>query len=314
MADIGFRLRSLLFENFNLKLLSLAFALVLYSVVHAAADAQRSIELSAVELPPPSNRVLMTQLPAHIRVTLRGPRSTLDDTRPEDIGSVQIDLRGGNEAHWTVDPSMIPVPPGLKVEQIALVLPSGQILPPSISLEWEDMIVRDVPVEVGVVGTPAAGFVVKGAPAADPAKVRAQGPKSEVSVVQRARAEAFDVTGLTEGTYQRWLAIELPKGKVTFDEQRVQASVEVGREVVERQFQKLPVSVLGIPKAKAQPAEVDARIACPPEVVRALRPEQVLPRVQVTSTAEHGSEVIAVQVSIDQCDVHVTPPSVIVRW
>jgi hypothetical protein len=314
VADVGYHVKSFVTENLNLKLLSLAFALVLYSLVHAAADAQRSIKLSAVVLPPPPNRVLMTPIPDYIRVTVRGPRSTLDDLHADDIGSVQLDLRGGNETRVTVDPTMLPVPPGLKVEQIEFVDVAGRVYPPSIDLVWEDTIVRDVPVEVGVVGTPAAGFVVKGAPAADPAKVRAQGPKSDVSVLQHARADGFDVTGLTEGTYSRWLAIEPAKGKVSFDEQRVKATVEVGREVVERQFQKVPVSVLGLPKAKAQPAEVDARIACPPEVVRALRPEQVLPRVQVVSTAEHGSEAIGVQIAIDQCEVHVTPPSVIVRW
>ncbi|MBV9948358.1 MAG: hypothetical protein JOZ69_16015, partial [Myxococcales bacterium] len=53
---------------------------------------------------------------------------------------------------------------------------------------------------------------------------------------------------------------------------------------------------------------------CPPEIVRALRPEQILPRVQVSATTDHGSDILPVQLTIDQCDVHVTPPSVIVRW
>ena len=39
-------LRSLVTENLNLKLLSLAFALVLYSLVHGSQEAQRSMLLS----------------------------------------------------------------------------------------------------------------------------------------------------------------------------------------------------------------------------------------------------------------------------
>ncbi len=304
---LGYQLRSLVTENLNLKLLSLAFALVLYSLVHGSQDAQRSLLLNVVALTPPesSNRVLMTSIPAQIRVTVRGPRSTLDDLHADDVGSVQLDLRGANETRWTFEPSTINVPPGLKVEQID---------PPAVDLQWEDLIVRDIPVEVGVVGTPAGGFMVRGAPGADPATVRARGPKSQLMLIQRARADAFDVTGLTEGKYTRQLAIEHPPGQVRYDVPSVSATVEVGREVAERPFTRVPVAVIGKPSTKAQPSEVDVRLSCPAEVVRALRPEQIVPRVQISSSSEHGSDALPVELSIDQCDVHVTPPNVIVRW
>lgn len=301
------QIRSLFVENLNLKALSLGFALVLYSLAHGSQEAQRSLLFSVVALTPSatSNRVLMTPIPAQIRVTVRGTKSALDDLHADDIANVQLDLHGGDETRVTFKPAMIPLPPGLKVEQID---------PPELDLAWEDVIVRDVPVEVGVVGTPATGFVVKAAPQSDPRVVRARGPKSEVLVVQRARADAFDVTGLTEGKYTRQLAVDRPPGRVTFDAPSVSATVEIGREVVERPFTKVPVAVIGHANAKAQPAEVDVRLACPPEVIRALRPEQIVPRVHVTATTEHGSDALPVQLAIDQCDVHLTPPGVIVRW
>ena len=56
------------------------------------------------------------------------------------------------------------------------------------------------------------------------------------------------------------------------------------------------------------------RLTCPPEVVRALRPEQIVPRVQAAGPADHGSEVLPVELAIDQCEVHLTPSTVIVRW
>jgi hypothetical protein len=307
MPAVAYQLRSLIVENLNLKLFSLAFALVLYSLAHGSQEAQRSLLLSVVALTPPetSNRVLMTPIPAQIRVTLRGPRSILDDLRPDDMANVQLDLHSGNEPRIAFDSTMIPVPPGLKVEQID---------PPTIDLSWEDVIARDVPVEVGVLGTPARGFVVKGAPLADPRVIRARGAKSEVLVVQRARADAFDVGGLTEGTYTRQLAIERAAGRVTLDATSISATVDIRREVVERPFTNVPVAVLGRSKAKAQPAEVDVRLACPPEVERALRPEQIVPRVQIGATSEHGSDALPVQLAIEQCEVHVTPPTVVVRW
>jgi hypothetical protein len=304
-VDLAY-LRAAAFENLSLKLLSFTVALALYAWVHGSQEAQRSIDLNIDTLPTgPSSRVLTTPIPPTIRVTVRGPRSTLDELRAENLRPIQLDLHGGNETRVTFDPSVISVPPGLKVEQID---------PPSIDLVWEDVIVRDIPVEVGVVGTPAAGYVVKGAPVADPKIVRARGPKTEVMVIQRVRAEAFDVTGLTEGKYPRQLAIDRPRPRVTYDTQSVSASVDIGREVVERPFTRVPVAVLGHPSVRVQPAEVDVRLTCPPEIVRALRPEQIVPRVQVAAAAEHGSDALPVQLTIDQCDVHVTPPTVVVHW
>src|ERR1700733_11127056 len=115
--DLAYRIRAMVTENLNLKLLSLAFALLFYSGVHGSQDAQRSLLLSVVALTPPesANRELVTPVPAQIRVTVRGPRSALDDVHADDIGNVQIDLRGGNETRVTFDPTMIPVPPGLRV-------------------------------------------------------------------------------------------------------------------------------------------------------------------------------------------------------
>ncbi|MGA2447903.1 MAG: CdaR family protein [Polyangiaceae bacterium] len=304
--DVGYQLRSLVAENLNLKLLSFAFALVLYSLVHGSQDAQRSLLLSVVTLTPhDDNRILMTPIPPQIHVTVRGPRQTLDDLRADDIGSVQIDLRNGKETRVTFLPSMVPIPPGVNVEQID---------PPAIDLAWEDVVVREVEVEVGVVGAPAPGFVLKGAPVVEPKAVRARGPSSEVAVVQRARLDPFDVTGLTEGKFTRQLALNRPLGRVTFEVPSVAATVEVARQVVERSFPRVPVALIGRTGVKAQPAEVDVRLACPPEIVRSLRPEQIVPRAQVVDAADHGAAALPVELAVDQCDVHMTPTSVIVRW
>jgi hypothetical protein len=262
--------------------------------------------LSVVALTPhDDNRILMTPIPPQIHVTVRGSRQTLDDLRADDIGSVQIDLRNGKETRVTFLPSMVPVPPGVKVEQID---------PPAIDLAWEDVVVREVEVEVGVVGAPAPGFILKGAPIVEPKAVRARGPSSEVAVVQRARVDPFDVTGLTEGKFTRQLALNRPLGRVTFEVPSVAATIEVARQVVERSFPRVPVALIGRTGLKAQPTEVDVRLACPPDIVRSLRPEQIVPRAQVVDTTDHGAEALPVQLAVDQCDVHVTPTSVIVRW
>jgi len=155
---------------------------------------------------------------------------------------------------------------------------------------------------------------VKGVPVSDPANVRVRGPKSEVAVLQHARADAFDVAGLTESSYTRMLAIDRPTGHLTFDIRSVSVTTQITRELAEKAFTKIPVVVVGQAKGKTIPTDVDVRISCPPDIVHALRPEQILPRVEETSTAASGSESRPVVVTIDKCEVHVTPEVVVVRW
>jgi YbbR domain-containing protein len=304
--DVADRVRGFFFENLNLKLLSFAFALVLYSLVHDAQDAQRMVDVGVVVRMPPdsANRMLVSQSASKVRVTLRGSRASLDDIHVDDIGTLQIDAHGGTEKEIRIDPLMVHVPPGVRVEQVD---------PPSIDLVWEDEIVRDVPIEVSVVGSPASGYVVKGVPVAEPDRVRVRGAKSEVMTLQHARAEAFDVSGLTEGSYARELAID-KRGGLKYDASGVRVTTVIMRELVERPFMKLPVAVLGSTKAKAQPAEVDVRLTCPPEILRALRPEQVVPQVEVKSKDPSGAISVPVAVNVDRCEAHVMPTSVIVRW
>lgn len=302
------RIRAALTENLSLKLLSFAVALILYSLVHSGQDAQRTISVGLVVLPPPesANRVLVSQLPPEIRVTLRGPRSVIDDLRAGDLGDVQVDLRSGQDKRVVFDATMLRLPAGIRVDRFD---------PSSVEFAWEDEIVRDVPVQVGVVGTPAPGYVVKGAPTPEPRDVRVHGPKSEVLVLQHARADAFDVTGLVEGTYNRALALDKPAGRMTYETSTVSVSVEIAREVAERSFTKLPVFVVGVPKGKTQPPEIDVRLVCPPDVVHSLRAEQLVPQVTVPNGAPaQGSQSLPVELTVEGCATHVTPKNVIVRW
>src|SRR5450432_3321178 len=101
MATFGETVRGALTENVNLKLLSIVFTLVLYSLVHGAQDAQRAVQVDLVMLLPPgeANRELVSSIPPQVRVTLRGPRTTLDELHVDDVGNLQVDARAGQDRH-----------------------------------------------------------------------------------------------------------------------------------------------------------------------------------------------------------------------
>jgi len=304
---MGDKLRAWFTENLNLKLLSFACALLLYSLVHSAQDAQRAVSASVVvQLPRDTkDRVLVDQTPPQVRLFLRGPTAALDEIRPDDL-SLEVQLSSTNERTIKLDAKMVHLPPQVRVEAFD---------PGSVQLLWEETITRDVPIQVNWAGVPAAGFVPKGAPVAEPSVVRAHGPKSEVENLQYARAAAFEVNGLTEGSYPRTLLLDPPPFRVSYERNAVTVTAEITRELSSRPFPKLLVVVTGLPKAKTLPAEVDVRLVCPPDVLRALRPEQVQPRVEVKTTAASGSESFPVVVAqVDKCEAQITPPTVVVRW
>lgn len=313
--DISFqwlwvRLRGVFTENLTLKLLSFAFAMVLYVFSHGSQDAQRTIAVDVVASPAPDSarRVLLTPLPPQVRVTIRGPRSTLDELRSEDLGSVQVDLRSGKTERVEFYPSMVHVPPSVHVEQID---------PQSIELRWEDVITRDLPVQVSITGQPAPGFVVKGAPKLEPAAVKARGPRSVIEVLQYARATSFDATSL-EKDDERMLGVDPPPPRVEYDVHTVQVRVEITREELERLFVKIPVQVVGVARATAVPAEVDVHVKCPPEIARSLRGDQIVPTVDLKAASVNvtapGSAKLEATVQLDQCQAIVQPHLVVTRW
>ena len=305
------RLREILSENLALKVLSFAFALGLYAFIHGAEDAQRTFPVDVVAIPPPAaaHRVLLTPLPP-LRVTVRGSRTLLDELRADDLGSLQLDLRSGKIEHLELDPEMVHVPPGVRAQQID---------PPVVELRWEDEVTREVPIQAALTGQPAPGFVVKGAPTVEPTVVQVHGPRSAVEVIQFARAEAFDVGGLSkEGAYERMLAIDRPPPRVTFELGTATVKVELAREELQRLFVKVPVQVVGTSRATVLPAEVDVRIEGPPEIVRALRAEQIIPTLDLrpagVNVSVAGSAKLPVSVELEHCRTTILPQLVVVRW
>jgi hypothetical protein len=306
------RIRDLMIENLGLKVLSFAFALGLYAFVHGSQDAQRTLPVDVVATPPPesAHRVLLTPLPPVVRVTVRGPRTILDEMKADDLGAFQLDLRSGKIEQIVFDPVAVHLPPSVRAEQID---------PPSITLRWEDEIVREIPVRAPATGSPAAGFVVKGAPVVEPALIRALGPRSVVEVVQFANVEAFDVGGLArEGTYSHMLALERPPARVEFETKTVNVKIEIEREESQRRFVKVPVQLVGAARGSVTPAEVDVTVSGAPDIVQTLRSDQIVPTADLhaagLNTTIAGSARVPITVQVTGCRAVVLPDVVVARW
>src|SRR6201996_283676 len=133
-------------ENIGLKALALAFALGLFAFLQGQTDEQqRTIPVPIGMRRPPetAERELMTPIPASIHVTLRGPARAIDRLIQTGIVPIEIDLREGHKESITFEPKSFSFPPETTITIID---------PPSIDLEWEDVVTRQIPIQAAITG------------------------------------------------------------------------------------------------------------------------------------------------------------------
>jgi YbbR domain-containing protein len=301
-------------ENIGLKALALCFALGLFAFLQRQTDEQqRTIPVPIVMRLPPDTaaRELMTQIPASVHVTLRGPAHTIDRSLQTGVPPIEIDLRDGHRDSISFEERMFSFPPDTTITIID---------PPSIDLEWEDVVTRQIPLQAAITGQTAEGYVVKGQPEVDPTELTVRGPVSVVEVMQFARLAAFDVSGLSEGVHRRRIAIDAPPVRARYlGPAAANVAVTVARRVSEARFENRAVEVVGVPGATATPHMVDVTVVGPPEVVRSLKPDQIVPRADLMQLKDvdlkkHGSALVLITVALGHAEAELQPPAVTVKW
>jgi YbbR domain-containing protein len=303
-------------ENVGLKAIALAFAIGLFAFLYGQQDEQlRTVPVSIVMRPPVENsdRELMTQIPASVHVTLRGPARAIDRLIQTGVPPIEIDLRSAQKEQILFDERMFQVPSDTRITIID---------PPGIDLEWEDVISRPLPIQASITGQTAQGYMVKGEPEVEPPQLTVRGPRSVVEVMQFARLAPFDVSGLSEGVHRRRIAIDSPPARARFlGPGSASVAVTIARRLSEVRFENRPIEVVGVPGAISAPRTVDVVIFGPPEVVRALRADQVVPRADLTKVpgldlkdARRGSTAVKVSLELTHAEAEIQPPSVNVKW
>ncbi|MCC6525151.1 MAG: YbbR-like domain-containing protein [Polyangiaceae bacterium] len=305
-SDVWLRIKGVVFDNLWLKVLSLLFAVGFYSFINGSRVVQRTVSVPLIaDMPPQSSqRELMNQLPNAVTVTVSGTEAQLDALRA--IEPVHLNLAEGRIERVDFEPEMLSLPPGVKAERI---------VPAALNLRWEDVVSRQVRVEVRLAGEPAKGFVVSGSPLVDPLIVTATGPKSAVLTLQIVRAADFSVSNLTDGEHKHTLALDRPPDLVSYDRESVDVLVRIERQLGRAAFSHLAVEVVGYPKAKTLPPKIDVHVSGTPEAVAALSAELLLPRVMPGPDAEKaGSVLLDVLVDAPNVKIDILPPRVLVKF
>lgn len=314
MTGLSAWLKEAFTENLGLKAMALVFSLGFFGYVHGREDVQqRTIPMSVISLPPEGGeKELMTRVPASVHLTVRGPARAMTTLIQDGGAPVEVDLRHGYPTRVKFQQDMFKLP-----KEIEIVV----VDPPEFDLEWENVITRLVPLQASITGTPAEGRVVSGEPRIDPERVTVRGPSTTVETMQFARLEPYVVTGLTEGSWARRIAISSPPGRVQLlGLPAATVTVEIIKRKREQAYKSIEVHVIGPPQGVALPRLVDVTLSGPPEVILALHEDQIVPRADVAAIGlydketPHGSATVPVTIDLHGIEAIVQPPSVTVKW
>ena len=268
-------LRRAFTENVGIKLVALVASIGLFIIVRGTEDAQISIAVDVVALLPPSSehRMLTSEIPDQVRVTMRGSRAVLNALRRDGMAPIQMDLRDASSHFYYFEQEEFELPAGAAIVQIA---------PAAVPLTWVDTAERRLRVEPTVSGQVAAGLLLTSS-TVEPASLVVRGAASEVNRLEIVRTQSVDISRLEAGSHSfRVPLMPLPDDVSYVDVVSAVVTVTIDEEEGSRTFSNVEVAVVGGSDVIIRPSAVDVRVNGPLARVEDLHPRRIVPFVDVS--------------------------------
>ncbi len=271
-------LRKIFLEDWSLKLLSLAIAVVLWLVVtgqNQPVTAHVNVQLNFIR---PQMLEISNDPPRTVDVMLTGSRNKLDDLTALDlVATVDLsDQRSGERVLRLADKAQISLPQGVKVDGFQ---------PSAIPIHLEQIIERQITIEPRLEGKPDEGYEVYGV---RPSKgsVTVRGPESRVNAIQKVFTESISLAGHKQTFTASNLGIDVPDTKVDLMDPIVSVEIEIAERPVEKTFSGVPVYDAAGVKTQRPPMEIT--VSGPPSILDALKPEDL--RIVLDGTGLHTAQ------------------------
>lgn len=302
--------RAVFVENIGLKLVSLVASIAIYIVIHGADDAQKTIYVDVISTLPDasSGRMLVSDLPVRVRVTLIGSPALLNGIRQGDVPPIELDLRDVRRESYDINPVDVDLPAGVTVQAID---------PAAIDLTWVPRTERRVRIRPVLAGNARTGTMLVEPVRIEPESVTLVGPKDVIDALSVLETTEIDVGSLPLGRTERRVRLALlPQHVLIEGEATATVSLEVVPERAERTLPRLTVGTIGLSARSIRPTAVTVVLSGPPGAVESVEPEHVLPFVDAAPLrGERTPQMIRVRVGglPEGVEVErVSPPEVLV--
>lgn len=300
-----------LFSNWPVKLFSIAAAVILYFSFQIVSLDSKSFSLP-LQIREGGNFVLTGQAPSYVRVTVRAKPDNLAIVQKSDI-QAYIDTSLVTEA----GNNTLQVKLDLK-DFFTLMEPLDiQVKPYRLSLAFEKIAYKTVPVTPLFFGTPADGFEVSSW-TLSPAKVQISGPESIVASVTEVHSSTIDLqerkTGFKapvtiERSSKRIQILGVPDSSI---------KVDISPRLDTRRFSNLSVQSLDLDsKLKTEQAlqKVTLVLSGPKKVLDSFVPDDTVVQADFSDIHEVGTYSVPLRVYIpDEFSVvSIEPPTLKVQ-
>jgi YbbR domain-containing protein len=257
--------------NWRLKGAALGLALLLWAVISAEQVTTQWVP-ARVEVTVADPEYVLTggPDPPEVQVRFTGPGRELWDLaldRPTLLLRVQ---NVGERRVFALDPRMVQVRGGLSVSAV-------DVRPPSVRLELQQLVSREVPVQPRIGPGSQARYVLQDEMEVIPTTVRISGPADRVQAIDSVRTVVFEVVP-DDTIFGREVALDTAGlGGLSLSRERVSVRGRVDRRV-ERGLSDVPVAAP--PGLAVRPRQVEVRLSGPERLVRAVFPAALRVTVQ----------------------------------
>jgi YbbR domain-containing protein len=258
-------LRRVFVEDWRVKLLSLAIAIVLWLLVtgqNQPVTAHVNVQLNFIR---PQALEISNDPPRTVDVMLTGSRNKLDDLTSLDlVATVDLsDQRAGERVLRLADKAQITLPQGIKVDGFQ---------PSAIPIRLEEILDRQIAVEARLEGKPADGYEVYSV-YPNKGSVSVRGPASRVNALQKIPTESIWLAGHKDSFTAQNVALDVPDPKVDLLEPMVNVAIEIGERRIEKAFSGVAVTTSD--DGKVQPATTSVTLLGVASFLEALKPEEL---------------------------------------
>ena len=221
-------------KNLLLKIVSLCLGALLWYFVVGEDRLDMNIQIPVEILNLPEDLVISNQYKKEVDVSVRGPRSAIQELRNRHI-SRSIDLSGANPGTVVIknDNSSIPLPRGITVLRLQ---------PANITLSIDQLVRIRIPIQPVTEGAVSPGYVLEQI-SLDPDQMIVSGPKALVESESVLKTYVINLDGLNHSIT---LPVHLNLSSELINligETVVVATIDVQEKFIEKTVRKIPVNV-----------------------------------------------------------------------
>jgi YbbR domain-containing protein len=225
--------RKIFFEDWVMKLVALIITLALwFGVTGLRTTTKQRFQNVPLNIRV-SNNIEITNSPVtEVTIVLSGDKRQMDQLNPRDL-IVSLDLTDIQPGETKKTVAVLP-------ENVAIELPQGvkleEIQPNKISVEFDTVEEREIPVRAEIEGAVAEGFEIYGKAVITPQKIRVRGPSSFIRKLEFVSTEKINVANRREDFTAQQIPLNVVNPQATLLDSAVDVAIRIGEKRIERLF------------------------------------------------------------------------------